>query len=326
LTKNINHKIFVAGHNGMLGSAICIKLKAKGFKNILLATRQQLDLANQKKVFEFFKKHKIDQVYLCAAKVGGIMSNKTFPADYIYSNLQITLNVVNAAKHFSVNRLLFVGSSCIYPRNAPQPMKEEYLLTSAMEKSNEPYAISKIAGIKICESYNRQFNTDFRSVMPTNLYGDRDTYDDFNSHVIPALILKFHNAKVNQNKKIILWGTGKAKREFLHADDMANFCIKILNLPKEKILNNTKPQQSHINLGTGEGITIKNLSNIIAKIVGYKGKIIFDSNYPDGHPKKINNISLQKKFNCSPSIDLISGIRRSYKDYLKRHKDKNELF
>lgn len=326
MTKNINHKIFVAGHNGMLGSATYKRLRAKGFKNIVVATRQQLDLTNQKKVFEFFKKQKIDQVYLCAAKVGGIMSNKKFPADYIYNNLQITLNVVNAAKNFLVNRLLFVGSSCIYPRNAPQPMKEEYLLTSAMEKSNEAYAISKIAGIKICESYNRQFNTDFRSVMPTNLYGDGDTYDAFNSHVIPALILKFHKAKLNENKKIILWGTGKAKREFLHVDDMANFCIKIMNLPKKKILDNTKPQQSHINLGTGKGITIKKLSNIIAKVVGYKGRVIFNNRYPDGHPKKVNNIILQKKFNCIPSIDLISGIQRTYKDFLKRYKNKNELF
>jgi GDP-L-fucose synthase len=321
MTQNINQKIFIAGHNGMLGKALCKSLEKKGFKNILVANRKQLDLTNQKKVFEFFKKQKIDQIYLCAAKVGGIMSNKTYPADYIYDNLQITLNVVNAAKHFTANRLLFVGSSCIYPRNAPQPMKEKYLLTSPMEKSNEAYAISKIAGIKICESYNRQFNTDFRSVMPTNLYGDGDTYDGFNSHVIPALILKFHNAKIKQNKKIILWGTGKAKREFLHVNDMANFCIKLMNFPKKKLSSLIKPQQSHINLGTGEGVTIKKLSTIISKIVGFKGKILFDSSYPDGHPKKVNDITLQKKFNCKPSIDLITGIRKSYKDYLKRYKD-----
>ena len=321
MTQNINQKIFIAGHNGMLGKALCKSLEKKGFKNILVANRKQLDLTNQKKVFEFFKKQKIDQIYLCAAKVGGIMSNKTYPADYIYDNLQITLNVVNAAKHFTANRLLFVGSSCIYPRNAPQPMKEKYLLTSPMEKSNEAYAISKIAGIKICESYNRQFNTDFRSVMPTNLYGDGDTYDGFNSHVIPALILKFHNAKIKQNKKIILWGTGKAKREFLHVNDMANFCIKLMNFPKKKLSSLIKPQQSHINLGTGEGVTIKKLSNIISKIVGFKGKILFDSSYPDGHPKKVNDITLQKKFNCKPSINLVTGIRKSYKDYLKRYKD-----
>lgn len=321
MTKNINHKIFVAGHNGMLGKALCKRLRHKGYKNILVANRKQLDLTNQKNVFEFFKKQNINQVYLCAAKVGGIMSNKTYPADYIYNNLQITLNVVNAAKQFKANQLLFVGSSCIYPKNTPQPMKEKYLLTSAMEKSNEAYAISKIAGIKICESYNRQFSTDFRSVMPTNLYGEGDTYDRFNSHVIPALILKFHNAKIEQNKKIILWGTGKAKREFLHVDDMANFCVKLMNFPKKKLSSFIKPQQSHINLGTGEGITIKKLSTIISKIVGFKGKILFDSSYPDGHPKKVNDITLQKKFNCKPSIDLITGIRNSYKDYLKRYKD-----
>jgi GDP-L-fucose synthase len=321
LIKNINYKIFVAGHNGMLGKALCKELRNKGYKNILVANRKQLDLTNQKKVFEFFRKQKINQVYLCAAKVGGIMSNKTYPADYIYNNLQITLNVVNAAKQFKANKLLFIGSSCIYPKNAPQPMKEKYLLTSAMEKSNEPYAISKIAGIKICESYNRQFDTDFRSVMPTNLYGEGDTYDGFNSHVIPALILKFHNAKIEQKKKIILWGTGKAKREFLHVNDMANFCIKLMKLPKKKLSGFIKPQQSHINLGTGEGITIKKLSTIISKIVGFKGKIMFDSSYPDGHPKKVNDIKLQKKFSCRPSINLITGIRKSYKDYLKRYKD-----
>tara|TARA_X000000950_G_scaffold283608_1_gene384822 strand:- start:3272 stop:4246 length:975 start_codon:yes stop_codon:yes gene_type:complete len=321
MLKKNKKRIFVTGHNGMLGSAIFRLLEKKNYKNIIIADRKKLDLTSQKNVFEFFRKQKIDQVYLCAAKVGGIMSNKTYPADYIYNNLQITLNVVNAAKEFKANQLLFVGSSCIYPKNAPQPMKEKYLLTSAMEKSNEAYAMSKIAGIKICESYNRQFNTDFRSVMPTNLYGGGDTYDGFNSHVIPALILKFHNAKIKQDKKIILWGTGKAKREFLHVDDMANFCVKLMSFPKKKFSSIIKPQQSHINLGTGEGITIKKLSTIISKIVGFKGEILFDSSYPDGHPKKVNDITLQKKFKFKPSIDLITGIRKSYKDYLKRYKD-----
>ena len=234
MLKKNKKRIFVAGHNGMLGRAICGELKKKSYNNIIVVERKKLDLTNQKKVFNFFSKNKIDEVYICAAKVGGIMSNKTYPADYIYINLQITLNIVNAAKCFAASKLLFVGSSCIYPRQAPQPMKEKYLLSSSMEQSNEAYAISKIAGIKLCESYNRQFKTDFRCVMPTNLYGENDTYNSFNSHVIPALILKFHKAKINKDKKVTLWGTGKAQREFLHVDDMASFCVKIMAINKKK--------------------------------------------------------------------------------------------
>jgi GDP-L-fucose synthase len=317
MKKNNNKLIFIAGHNGMLGRSLYKKLKERGYVNIVVKNRKDLDLIDQKKVMKFFSKKKIEQVYLCAGKVGGIMSNQTFPADFIYENLQISLNVINASKNYGVKKLLFIGSSCVYPKKTSIPIKEKYLLSSELEKSNEPYAISKIAGIKICESFNRQFNKDFRVVMPSNLYGEGDTYDSFNSHVIPALILKFHKAKIKKQNLIKLWGTGNAMREFLYIGDMANFCIKIMNLPKNKILEYIKPQQSHINLGSGVGTTIKKLATIVANVVGFKGKIVFDPKYPDGHPKKINDITIQKKLGLYPRMDLISGISIAYKDFLK---------
>jgi GDP-L-fucose synthase len=314
-------KIFVAGHKGMLGSAILNKLKKKSFNVIHVAPKEKLDLSNQKKVLKYFKRNRFDHIYLCAAKVGGIMANQTFPADYIFENLSIQLNVINASFITKVKRLLFIGSTCIYPKVTKQPMKEEYLLSSKPELSNEPYAISKIAGIKMCESYNRQFGTDFRSVMPPNMYGPGDSFDPDKSHVISGLIKRFHDGKINNKKKIKIWGTGKPLREFLYVDDAANICVEIMNKKKNLFNKKTKPQLSQINIGSGKSISIKKLAEMISKVIGYRGRIFFDKRYPDGHPKKVGDISKQISLVGNiAKISLEEGIKKTYLDFLSKLK------
>lgn len=313
-------KIFIAGHKGMVGKAIIRCLKK--FSNIKIVTinKNKIDLTNQNLVNKFFTSNKFDEVYLCAAKVGGIMANKTYPGDFIYNNLMISANVIHSSYISKVKKLLFLGSSCIYPKLSKQPMKEQYLLSGCLEPTNEAYAISKIAGIKICESFNVQYKTDFRSVMPCNLYGPGDNYNGFNSHVIPALIKKIFNAKIKKKNFVKLWGTGNAIREFMYVDDMANACIKIMNISKKKLNKFITPTLSHINLGTGNGVTIKKLAKIISQIIDYKGQIIFDKSFPDGHPKKINYIKKQKDLGCKIKINLTEGLKKTYKDFLMRER------
>lgn len=313
-------KIFIAGHKGMVGKAIIRCLKK--FSNIKIVTinKNKIDLTNQNLVNKFFIRNKFDEVYLCAAKVGGIMANKTYPGDFIYNNLMISANVIHSSYITKVKKLLFLGSSCIYPKLSKQPMKEQYLLSGCLEPTNEAYAISKIAGIKMCESFNVQYKTDFRSVMPCNLYGPGDNYNGFNSHVIPALIKKIFNAKIKKKNFVKLWGTGNAIREFMYVDDMANACIKIMNISKKKLNKFITPTLSHINLGTGYGVTIKELAKIISQIIDYKGQIIFDKSFPDGHPKKINYIKKQKDLGCKIKINLTEGLKKTYKDFLMRER------
>jgi GDP-L-fucose synthase len=313
-------KIFIAGHKGMVGKAIIRCLKK--FSNIKIVTinKNKIDLTNQNLVNKFFISNKFDEVYLCAAKVGGIMANKTYPGDFIYNNLMISVNVIHSSYISKVKKLLFLGSSCIYPKLSKQPMKEQYLLSGCLEPTNEAYAISKIAGIKMCESFNDQYKTDFRSVMPCNLYGPGDNYNELNSHVIPALIKKIFNAKIKKKNFVKLWGTGNAIREFMYVDDMANACIKIMNISKKKLNKFITPTLSHINLGTGYGVTIKKLAKIISQIIDYKGQIIFDKSFPDGHPKKINCIKKQKDLGCKIKINLTEGLKKTYKDFLMRER------
>ncbi len=314
-------KIFVAGHNGMVGSAIvrCLLKKKKKF-DIITKNRNKLDLTNQQSVKNFFKKEKIDQVYLAAARVGGIFANHTYPANFIYENLMIEANIINAAFENGVKRLLFLGSSCIYPKFSNRAIKEKDLLTGILEPTNEPYSIAKIAGIKLCESYNRQFGKkygiDYRSIMPTNLYGPGDNYDLNNSHVIPALIRKFHEAKIKKLPKVLVWGSGKQKREFLHVDDLARASFKIMNLEKKKFYKNTDLRCSHINVGFGSDLSIKVLANIIKEITKYKGKIVFDVSKPDGMKKKLLNSKKILSFGWKPKHTLKDGLKRTYKDFL----------
>ena len=311
-------KIFIAGHKGMVGSALVRLLKRKKVK-IITKEKKELNLLDQKKVQSFFKNNKIDQVYLAAAKVGGIHANNTYPAEFIYENLMIQNNVIHSAFLSGVKKLLFLGSSCIYPKNAKQPMKEEELLNGKLEPTNEPYAISKIAGIKMCESYNRQYGNshgiDYRCVMPTNLYGPGDNYHPENSHVVPGLIRRFHEAKVNNLKSVTIWGTGLPLREFLHVEDMARASIKVMNLDKKKYNKIIKPM-SHINVGSGQEIKIKELAKIIKKIVDYKGKIKFDLSKPDGTLRKITNIKRLAKIAFNYKINLKFGLKKTYQDYL----------
>jgi len=314
-------RIYVAGHRGMVGSAIVRALQQQGQTNILTQTHMELDLTCQSAVQTFFQTAKPDQVYLAAAKVGGIHANNTYPADFIYQNLMIEANVIDAAFHSGVKKLLFLGSSCIYPKLAEQPMREDALLTGLLEPTNEPYAIAKIAGIKLCESYNRQYGDshgiDFRSVMPTNLYGTGDNYHPENSHVIPALIRRFHNAKTLNEPIVTVWGTGTPRRDFLHVDDMATASIHVMELSKSKYQTNTHPMCSHINVGSGTDITIKELTEIIAKVVGYYGEIEFDTTKPDGTPRKIMDSSRLNSLGWRPQIDLEQGLTSAYKDYIK---------
>ncbi len=312
-------KIYIAGHLGMVGSAIARALRLHGGCSIVTRTRDELDLTNQSDVLDFFKSEKPNQVYLSAAKVGGIFANNTYPADFIYQNLMIQSNVIHAAFCCNVKKLLFLGSSCIYPKYALQPITELALLNGALEPTNEPYAIAKIAGIKLCESYNRQYGTDYRCVMPSNLYGQGDNYDSSNSHVIPALLLRFHEAKVKNYRSVSIWGSGLCMREFLFVDDLAEAVIMVMNLEKPNYMSHTKPMLSHINVGSGLEISINELARLIAKTVDYTGEIIFDYSKPDGPPRKLMDNSIMKKLGWSPRINLEEGLRLAYVDFLRNH-------
>ena len=315
-------KIYIAAHRGMVGSAIVKLLQARldGDMQLITRTHDELDLINQRQVSDFIAREKPDQIYLAAAKVGGIHANNTYPADFIYQNLMIQANIINAAHQNNIQKLLFLGSSCIYPKDVKQPMPEEALLTNTLEPTNEPYAIAKIAGIKLCESYNRQYDRDYRSVMPTNLYGPGDNYHSENSHVIPALIRKFHEAKDSNIPRVKIWGSGQPKREFLYVDDMADACIHVMNLDKSMYRQQTKPMLSHINVGTGQDLKIKKLAEIIAKVVGFKGKIEFDLMKPDGPKRKLMDSSRLNSLGWKSKIDLGQGIKESYKDYCTNSK------
>jgi len=315
----MSEKIYIAGHRGMAGSAILRHLQAKGLemRSVLLRTHQELDLTNQAAVRAFFQQEKPDQVYLAAAKVGGIHANNTYPAEFIYQNLMVEANVIHEAWRAGVKKLLFLGSSCIYPKHAPQPMSESALLTGTLESTNEPYAIAKIAGIKLCESYNRQYGTDYRSVMPTNLYGIGDNYHPENSHVIPALIRRIHEAKINKAPEVTIWGTGTPHREFLYIDDMAAACVHVMNLDQETYNAHTTSMQSHINVGSGKDITIKELALTIAKVIGYEGSITFDPTKPDGTPRKLMDSTRLNNLGWRASVSLEEGLRLAYSDFLK---------
>ena len=305
----------------MVGRAILNQLKNDNKIDILIRTRKELDLRDQNSVDEFFRKEKPDEVILAAAKVGGIHANNTYPGEFIYENLQIQNNVIHAAHLCDVQKLLFLGSSCIYPKAAVQPMREEALLTGTLEQTNEPYAIAKIAGIKLCESYNRQYGRDYRSVMPTNLYGPGDNYHPENSHVVPALIRRFHEAKINMLDKVEVWGSGTPRREFLYVDDMAAACVYIHNMDQGLFGLNVSPTLSHVNVGTGQDITIKELAEIIKEVTGFKGKIFFDETKSDGTQRKLLDTHLISKFGWKPEIDLKDGIRISYGDFIQNQKN-----
>ena len=313
---NINDKIYIAGHRGLVGSAIVRQLKVRGFNNLLMRTRKELDLSSQAEVQDFFKRERPDYVILAAAKVGGIHANNTYPADFIYQNMMIEVNVINSAYVSKVKRLLFLGSTCIYPRSVKQPMREEALLTDILEPTNEPYALAKIIGIKLCESYNRQHGTDFRSVMPTNLYGINDNFHPENSHVIPALMQRLHQAKTNNNPEVLVWGTGNAMREFLYVDDMATASLFVLELDEQTYQTNTKPMLSHINVGTGQDITIREMAETMKEVVGYKGKLAFDTTKPDGAPRKLIDVTRLKNMGWSYTTNLKEGIEKTYDWYL----------
>jgi len=318
---NKSNKIYVAGHRGMVGSAIVRELKNQNYDNIITRTHSELDLTNQQQVQEFFSQEKPDQVYLAAAKVGGIFANDNFPADFIYQNLMIEANVIYSAFKSGVKKLLFLGSSCIYPRLADQPMREDALLSGYLERTNEPYAIAKIAGIKLCESYNRQYGEihgiDYRSVMPTNLYGPGDNYHPKNSHVIPALIRRFHEAKISNKERVVVWGSGTPKREFLYVDDMASASVHVMNLDKEIYDQNTYEMCSHINVGTGEDLSIGELAKTLKKVIGFNGDIEFDSSKPDGSPKKLMDSSILNSLGWTPKVELEKGLTLTYENYLQ---------
>lgn len=312
MSRELNQTIFVAGHRGMVGSAIVRRLQTLGYRAILGAGRDELDLLDQRAVRDYFAENRIDQVYLAAAKVGGIHANNTFPADFIYDNLMIEANVIQAAHHSNVQRLLFLGSSCIYPKHAIQPMKEEALLTGSLEPTNEPYAIAKIAGIKLCESYNRQHARDYRSVMPTNLYGPYDNYHPQNSHVIPALLRRFHEAVQAEQAEVVIWGSGNPMREFLHVDDMAAASVHVMELDTDTYQAKTQPMLSHINVGTGQDCTIRELAETIAKITGFKGRLSFDASKPDGAPRKLMDVSRLRALGWQSAIGLEQGLEDAY--------------
>lgn len=309
-------RIFVAGYRGMVGSAIVRQLEDKGFSNIFTASRSDLDLTNQASVAAWFYQNKVDQVYLAAAKVGGIHANNEYPAEFIYENLMIQANIIHAAHRTGVQKLLFLGSSCIYPKLAAQPMREDALLTGTLEPTNEPYAIAKIAGIKLCESYNRQYGRDYRSVMPTNLYGPNDNFHPHNSHVIPALLRRFHEAKLSKAPTVTAWGTGTPKREFLHVDDMAAASVFVMELENDTYQAQTQPMLSHINVGTGVDCSIKELTETVARVVGYEGKIDWDTSKPDGAPRKLMDVSRLAKLGWTASIPLEDGLNNAYQWFL----------
>ncbi len=312
----MSQTIYVAGHNGMVGSAIIRQLQKDQENTIIVANRAELDLVNQQAVNQFFADNKIDQVYLAAAKVGGIHANNEYPAEFIYQNLMIEGNIIHAAHTHNVQKLLFLGSSCIYPKLAEQPMSENALLTGGLESTNEPYAIAKIAGIKLCESYNRQYGRDYRSVMPTNLYGENDNFHPENSHVIPALIRRFHEAKLNNDSQVIAWGSGNPKREFLYVDDMAEASIFVMNLDNAHYKQETSPMSSHINVGTGVDCTIRELVETVAEVVGYQGEIVFDTTKPDGAPRKLMDVSRLERLGWNSKMSLGDGLNMTYQWFL----------
>jgi len=322
LLNDLKQKIYIAGHKGMVGSAIVRELERKGYNNLVCRTHNELDLTNQAGVKHFFDTEKPDQVYLAAAKVGGIYANNTYPAEFLYDNLMVQNNVIHHAFISGVKKLLFLGSSCIYPKLAPQPMTEDALLTGKLEPTNEPYAIAKIAGIKMCESFNRQYGqshgVDYRSVMPTNLYGPSDNYHPENSHVIPALIRRFHEAKISNAPEVVIWGTGTPRREFLFVDDMAKACVFVMELAKEQYDQVTTPMQSHINVGYGSDVTINELAHAVAKALAYTGKIRFDPSKPDGSPRKWMSSERLNQLGWKPEYDLEDGLRKAYFDFCKQ--------
>jgi GDP-L-fucose synthase len=312
---DLNDKIYIAGHRGLVGSAIVRQLESRGFINLIMRTHKELDLTNQSQVQSFFKQENPDYVILAAAIVGGIHANNTYPADFIYQNMMIEANVINSAYESRVKRLLFLGSTCIYPKAVEQPMREDALLTDVLEPTNEPYALAKIAGIKLCESYNRQHGTDFRSVMPTNLYGINDNFHPENSHVIPALMQRFHQAKIDNDEEVVVWGTGNAMREFLYVDDMAQASLFVLELGGQAYKANTQPMLSHINVGTGKDVTIREMAETMKKVVGYKGKLTFDATKPDGAPRKLIDITRLRNMGWEYSVDLTEGLNKTYMWY-----------
>jgi GDP-L-fucose synthase len=316
----LNDTIYIAGHRGLVGSAIVRQLESRGFTNLLMRTHNELDLTSQAQVQSFFQKEQPDYVILAAAKVGGIHANNNYPADFIYQNMMIEANVINSAYESKVKCLLFLGSTCIYPKAVEQPMREDALLTDVLEPTNEPYALAKIAGIKLCESYNRQHATDFRSVMPTNIYGINDNFHPENSHVIPALMQRFHQAKVNNEKEVVVWGTGNAMREFLYVDDMATASLFVLELDEETYQANTKPMLSHINVGTGKDVTIKEMAQTMKRVIGYTGKLTFDMTKPDGAPRKLIDVTRLSNMGWKYSIDLECGLNKTYNWYLDKKK------
>ena len=304
--------IFIAGHKGMVGSSLVRALNHHANVKLILKTRHELDLLDQKRVYEFFNDEKIDQVYLAAAKVGGILANDKYSADFIYENITIQNNIISSSHDTGISKLLFLGSSCIYPKFAEQPIREESLLRGDLEKTNEGYAIAKITGIKMCEAYRKQFGRDYRSVMPTNLYGPNDNFHEENSHVIPGLIRRFHDSKIQKKEIVKIWGTGEPKREFLHVDDMAKGCIKMMNLDSQ-IFYRDEDLYSHVNLGTGKDIEIRELANIISKVVGFKGQISFDISKPDGTPRKVLDVNKARSMGWESKIELEEGIKSTYK-------------
>jgi len=310
--------VFVAGHRGMVGSAIVRRLAGLGYEHIVTAGRSELDLLDQRAVRDFFAAHRIDQLYLAAARVGGIHANNSYPADFIYENLVIETNLIRAAHDHGVQRLLFLGSSCIYPKHAPQPMREDALLTGPLEPTNEPYAIAKIAGIKLCESFNRQHGRDYRSVMPTNLYGPGDNFEAENSHVVPALLRRFHDAAQAGAPKVVVWGSGTPRREFLHVDDMAAASVFVMELEEGLYQSQTKPMLSHINVGTGQDCTIRMLAESMAAVTGFTGQLEFDASKPDGAPRKLLDVSVLNQLGWQSTITLEQGLTDTYAWYRER--------
>jgi len=310
-------RIYVAGHRGMVGSALVRRLQGAGCEDLLLRTRAEVDLENQQQVHDFLQAEKPDYIYLAAARVGGIHANSIYPAQFIYSNLMIAANMINAAYAAGVQKLLFLGSSCIYPKSAPQPMSEDCLLSGVLEDTNEPYAIAKIAGIKLCESYNREYGTDYRSIMPTNLYGPNDNFDLKTGHVLPALLRKFHEAKVARAPSVEIWGSGTPRREFLHVDDLADACLLISCLPRNEYAARTQPRLSHLNIGTGKDVSIAELAEVIRRVVGYEGDIKFNNDYPDGTKQKLLDVSAVSTLGWTAQIGLKEGIIATYNWYLK---------
>ena len=309
-------RIYVAGHNGLVGSAIVRTLRAQGYTDIVTRTHAELELTDQAEVRAFFRNEHIDQIYLAAAKVGGIHANNTYPAEFIFHNLMVQTNVVHEAWRNGIRKLLFLGSSCIYPRMAEQPIREEYLMNGMLEPTNEPYAIAKIAGIKLCESYNRQYGTDYRSVMPTNLYGPGDNFHPENSHVIPALIRRFHEAKITGADEVVIWGSGKPMREFLYVDDMAAASVHVMQLDPDIYRAHTDTMLSHINVGTGDDTAISDLAKLIGKTVGYDGQIVFDSSKPDGTPRKLLEVTKLRSLGWAASMPLAKGLQLAYQSFL----------